>query len=1017
MPDQEHQAREGRELFATASTSELTAGTSPSSWTSFIPPTDHNSLFLNTDYGATSLGPISDWGPALRLYTSLVFSDSRPACVYWGRRKVAFYNEGFGVCCGGVALMGQAFEDAFPSLWPHMSPVFDQAAATGKTVDVDNILLFPTRNGYVEETYFVGQFIPLRSDDFRIEGFYNTVYETTARVLHERRRIVVDLIAAISALTVDETLSSIMDALRKNPHDITMAMLYSFDDVQDNQASLRLRGSIGVQKGQFPFEDQLETSNTGLVPFFRQVQSSGKPLLLSEGDGSLPTSLFNRVEWCGYGEPSRHVVIVPLMTNGSLLGFYVQGTNPRRAYDEATEMSIIDMTRQMESKWSMSITTEQAKKREQSLERRAMEIESRLKLMATSAPIGMCQVTLDSKIQWANDQYYEITGQDRSYEDADGFRACIVPEDREGAMDGLRSLLEGAPLIVREYQLVRKWKPPIEIEDHNAEEQSAWILTSSFPVMENGKVKMIMGYLTDISHQKWAESTQKRIAENAVEAKLRLDQFIDFVSHEIRNPLSAITQLADGIAQSGKAIPAGTEDALRTVEENADSAATILALTTIQRRIIDDVLILSRLESKMLSITPIIERPWKIVRDTVAMFRGEARLHSIQFEVIRDDSYNMNDIEYVYMDTSRLAQILINLISNAIKFTTSRSVRKITVSYGAQASRQPQISTAFGNVEYIMPVEQEHFDVPLRPLREGEEPLYLYFCVQDTGMGLSRTERSRLFKRFSQASAKTHIAYGGSGLGLYICRQLADRQGGRVGVASHRGEGSAFGFYIETRHAVSPERKPDTGKQALPPSITATAPKSVAVPLRAASNVDQKVCISEEGSRPHGVSILQPEPGSVSQQPKYHILLVEDNLVNQKVLAKQLRTAKCTVTIANHGQEALEKLTETDCWRDFGAETARSGNQREPTRVDVVLMDLEMPILGGLDCSRRIRVLESEGRITRHLPIIATTANARQEQQDMALDAGMNRVLSKPFLLGELMECIQDVLEMAHAAG
>ena len=111
------------------------------------------------------------------------------------------------------------------------------------------------------------------------------------------------------------------------------------------------------------------------------------------------------------------------------------------------------------------------------------------------------------------------------------------------------------------------------------------------------------------------------------------------------------------------------------------------------------------------------------------------------------------------------------------------------------------------------------------------------------------------------------------------------------------------------------------------------------------------------------------------------VLLVEDNLVNQRVLRKQLQKAGCSVAVANHGQEALDYLKDTNMW--IGNE---SGND-----VHVVLMDLEMPVMDGLACTRRIREWEQEG-VVQHVPIIAVTANARKEQIETCLEAGMVRL-------------------------
>jgi CheY-like chemotaxis protein len=133
--------------------------------------------------------------------------------------------------------------------------------------------------------------------------------------------------------------------------------------------------------------------------------------------------------------------------------------------------------------------------------------------------------------------------------------------------------------------------------------------------------------------------------------------------------------------------------------------------------------------------------------------------------------------------------------------------------------------------------------------------------------------------------------------------------------------------------------------------------------------------------------IATPPDPSIPATPSrirrnYHILLVEDNIINQKVLSKQLRNVGCTVHVANHGLEALDFLSKTTLWNDYNGD----GQQMD---LSIILMDLEMPILDGLTCTRKIRDLEREGKLKGHVPIIAVTANTRMEQMALALEAGM----------------------------
>lgn len=228
------------------------AAAKPRSWLDNIPKSVHTKHFLEADFASTALGSLESWGAALRLYASMVFADSRAACVYWGPNKVAFYNEKFAESVQGKHpyLMSHGFGEAFPELADLMQPMFDGAFATGETADVKNMQLFVYRNGFLEETYFVGQFIPIRGDSGDFEGLYNTLVESTSETLSERRRRVADQITALPSIGVDETWQAILQTLRTNPYDVPFAALYSYtDSLEDVQADLRLRGSIGAPQG------------------------------------------------------------------------------------------------------------------------------------------------------------------------------------------------------------------------------------------------------------------------------------------------------------------------------------------------------------------------------------------------------------------------------------------------------------------------------------------------------------------------------------------------------------------------------------------------------------------------------------------------------------------------------------------------------------------------------------------------------------------------------------------------
>jgi CheY-like chemotaxis protein len=222
-------------------------------------------------------------------------------------------------------------------------------------------------------------------------------------------------------------------------------------------------------------------------------------------------------------------------------------------------------------------------------------------------------------------------------------------------------------------------------------------------------------------------------------------------------------------------------------------------------------------------------------------------------------------------------------------------------------------------------------------------------------------------KSSTRASPKTHQTYGGSGLGLFISRQLVEMQGGEIGVASQAGKGSIFQFYIKTRRTFPPEEIQEKTDLQLLVREDALR-EACAVEISVLQNGTTMPNIQLENVRPLFPAIHSPET--------LHILVVEDNLVNQKVVSKQLRKSGHVVNVANHGEEALEFLR---CSEFMG------GGER----LSVVLMDLEMPVMDGITCVKRIRELQAMGLIRGHVPVIAVTANARKDQIMMSMNAGM----------------------------
>ena len=380
--------------------------------------------------------------------------------------------------------------------------------------------------------------------------------------------------------------------------------------------------------------------------------------------------------------------------------------------------------------------------------------------------------------------------------------------------------------------------------------------------------------------QRTAELSAARAeAERANAAKSR---FLANISHELRTPMNAIigfAYLAQSQQGSGEAVALKNQDYFSKI---AQAGKTL-------RRLIDDLLDFSKIEANSLQLE---RAPFALpgVVDQVVSVNGEAaRQKGLRLKIRIAPEVPRGLVG----DALRLSQVLSNLISNAIKFTSE------------------------GEVELAVTL--------VDALPAAADTVRLRFAVRDTGIGIAAEVRPRLFQAFVQADASTTRRYGGTGLGLVICRQLVELMQGQIDVQSEPGQGSTFFFEA-----------------------------TLGVAAAAASGAGQDTSGTPDALR------------------GCRVLLAEDNEINREIAIGMLQRAGAVVTIANHGEEALQAL-------------------REQT-FDVVLMDLQMPVMDGLTA---VRLIRAEARWA-SLPVIAMTANAMIEDQQRCLAAGMNDHIAKP---------------------
>ncbi|KAJ9647794.1 hypothetical protein H2199_001569 [Coniosporium tulheliwenetii] len=954
----------------------------------------------------------------------------------WGPDLNIIYNAAYPSIIANKhpRLLGMRPQEGFPEAWEGFEPFFKRCQETGQGVFLEHLLTFLDRGfGPQEETYYSFGFMPIFGDDDTIAGWFQNCFETTKHRITERRMSTLLSISETTAAASDleSFWKLLLRAIEKNEHDMPWVVVYAGVDQSEvsTGSDAHTTGSsttkrfevlctIGVDMGHAaaPTRTDIAKGSKGFYPFFEQAAEAQDPLVLLLEEGTLPIDLVVGLDTRGWCDPCKGAVICPIRptttnpnSTETVLGYLVMGMNTRRPYDDEYRTFHRLLNRQIVTSMASVLLLEEETRRgrtiaeqaaldqrkfEEQLSLRTRELErsrEQLQNFADCVPVGIFVLTFtpdntDGTYQYRNERWFELTGDSR--DNNIGSDSPIW-----GRMDP-----EDVPAVRRAWSAVRTTKTSISFEfrvaqrsqyvgaqEHQLDPQGdidcTWILCYAFSVWDDDKtLRSVIGSITDITPQKYAEIIQKQRMEDALEAQRRQETFIDVTSHEMRNPLSAIMISADDIMTSLRTLK--TDDVKMTpqfeelVESSIDAAGTISHCASHQKTIVDDILTISKLDSGLFSITPVEVQPLAIIKDLLRMFEGELQTAKITQKTYIDDSFHDLALDRVLLDPSRLLQILINLVTNSIKFTQLQERRIITIHMAASLEKPAKSVTG---IEYL-PLRKEREDLTNRPEWGKGEIIYLRFAVEDTGCGLTADEKKLLFLRFSQAP-RTHVNYGGSGLGLFICRELTELQGGSIGVASEAGQGSTFAFYIKARRCEHAPTESQTLKEAFGNSHSPHA-NNLQRSAAGRKKVQEPLSARQDRAAPSGsLPSDGPAPPESTNAPHvYDILITEDNVINQQVLSKQLLKLGHRVSIANQGQEALDFLRTTKYWK---------GNESDGKNLDVVLMDIEMPVMGGLECVSKIRELERDGSLVRPVQVIAITANARVEQIDKALDAGM----------------------------
>jgi signal transduction histidine kinase len=883
-------------------------------------------FFHQHGWSKTPLGPLEHWNFELRSVVLSAMADPAPRTIYWGPQNAFLYNEAF-VPIFGVnhpECLGQPLELAWrPGMRDIILP-YILLAYRGNSQKIDRLSLNLERNGFLEETYWDVTMTPIVGHDGTAVGVQSVLVECTRAVRGERRVVTTANLGKriASAGSLEDVWSSFLSGLQCEVVDLPYAVFYAAEhdfselvsESTDNNAYTpenticTLKGTMGVLHPQslpqsFSLANELPSDlATPLRTSFTTAWKERKLTKLSTEDGSFPSYLSLSNPDRGFGDTVKQAMVIPVtsITSRDLMGVLVVGICPRVPFNEGYNMwlNIIgDVLNKAAAYISLPIEQRRAQKMSddinnalaKQLQLTALQAErsdAKFSRMAKLSPIGMFVLDPEGIPLYVNDAYRRLVpalpdGSAVSFNKPSDWTDFIHPDDVCRFWAAWDKVLVQKMPTVCEYRVLKEWRSVDKVTGEQLSGET-WLLATSFPEVEpDGRVSVIMGWITDISKQKAAERLLSQRLEDALETKRQSENFIDMTSHEMRNPLSSILLSADSIISSLESSDLALPDqeyslTAPIVEDIVDAAHTIILCANFQKKIVDDILTLSKLDASLLEIAPDKTQIPQLVEKALRMFDTEILRAEIQTRLVVEPTYDALEVDWVVLDSSRLLQVIINLLTNAIKFTQHSDLREITIYIGASHERP---TGKHHGINFVPLRNAKSPPTPTSDWGEGED-IYLQVAVADTGSGLDDKQIQALFKRFAQASPKTYKQYGGSGLGLFISRELCELQGGQIGVSSSA-DRTTFTFYVKAKRWV----ETDEEQPAELTRFVSNSSSPMAFSRRGSSilvHASDRVPISRNGSHLDGMvdggDLLKPPKVSVTDTDHLkhlHVLIVE----------------------------------------------------------------------------------------------------------------------------------------------